>query len=95
MPHKWGEHPGHFGPPWGSHRRFIFWRFAMIFGGISLFFLTAIAIILYLVFRQTDPTYSPFTLLANICLLPITFVLVAFLLGGLAFRRLGTVFPQI
>jgi len=67
----------------------------MIFGGISLFFLTAIGIILYILYRQIDPTYSPLTLLANICLLPITFILVAFLLGGLAFRRLGTPFADI
>jgi len=67
----------------------------MIFGGISLFFLAAIGIILYISYRQTDPAYSPITLLANICVLPITFILVAFLLGGLAFRRLGTPFADI
>ncbi len=94
-PHDWREHSHRFRPPWGRHRRFIFWRFAMIFGGISLFFLTAIGIILFILYRQTNPDYSPITLLANICVLPVTFILVAFLLGGLAFRRLGTPFADI
>jgi signal transduction histidine kinase len=93
--HDWRRHPRHFRPPWQHNRRFIFWRFAMIFGGISLFFLTAIGIILYILYRQTGSAYSPITLLANICVLPITFILVAFLLGGLAFRRLGTPFADI
>jgi len=95
QPHNWREHSHHFRPPWQRNRRFIFWRFAIIFGGISLFFLTAIGIILYIAYRHTDPTYSSITLLANICVLPITFILVAFLLGGLAFRRLGTPFADI
>jgi hypothetical protein len=94
-PHDWHERTHHFGPPWQRHRRFIFWRFAMVFGGISLFFLAAIGIILFILYRQTNPDYSPITLLANICVLPVTFILVAFLLGGLAFRRLGTPFADI
>jgi len=93
--HDWRKHSRHFGPPWQHNRRFIFWRFVLIFGGISLFFLVAIGIILFILYRQTNPDYSPLTLLVNICALPITFILVAFLLGGLAFRRLGTPFADI
>jgi len=93
--HDWRKHSRHFGPPWQHNRRFIFWRFVLIFGGISLFFLVAIGIILFILYRQTNPDYSPLTLLVSICVLPVTFILVAFLLGGLAFRRLGTPFADI
>jgi len=95
MPYNWHEHPRHFRPPWARNRRFIFWRFAMIFGGMSIFFLTAIGIILYLVFSQTNPDFSPASLLAVICGVPLAFMLAASLLGGLAFRRLGTPFADI
>jgi signal transduction histidine kinase len=96
-PPHWPDHPHHprrYGPPWVRNRRFIFWRFAMIFGGISALFLIGIGIILYLVFGQT-PNYSPITLLAIICGLPLAFMLAASLLGGAAFRRLGTPFADI
>ena len=93
-PHDWREHSHRFRPPWERHRRFIFWRFAMIFGGISVLFLLGIGIILYLVFGKT-PNYSPITLLAIICGLPFAFMLAASLLGGTAFRRLGTPFADI
>jgi signal transduction histidine kinase len=91
---NWRDHSHRFGPPWSRHRRFIFWRFAMAFGGISVLFLLGIGIILYLVFGQT-PNYSPITLLAIICGLPFVFMLAASLLGGTAFRRLGTPFADI
>ena len=73
----------------------MFRRFAFFFGGISLFFLVAIGIILYLVVGQTHPDYFPISLLAAICGVPLAFMLVASLLGGLAFRRLGTPFADI
>jgi two-component system OmpR family sensor kinase/two-component system sensor histidine kinase BaeS len=95
MPYNWREHPRHFRPPWTRHRRFIFWRFAMVFGGISIFFLTAIGIILYLVFDPSNQNYSPTVLLAILCGVPLAFMLAASLLGGLAFRRLGTPFADI
>ncbi|MGB7873482.1 MAG: ATP-binding protein [Anaerolineales bacterium] len=94
-PHNWHDHPRHFRPPWQRNRRFMFWRFAMIFGGISIFFLTAIGVILYLVFGQANPDFSPATLLTIICGVPLAFMLLASLLGGLAFRRLGTPFADI
>ena len=93
-PHNWHDRSHHLGPPWERHRRFIFWRFALIFGGITVLFLLGIGIILYLVFGQT-PNYSPLTLLAIICGLPLAFMLAAFILGGTAFRRLGTPFADI
>ena len=96
--HDWRDrshYPRHFRPPWTRNRRFIFWRFAMIFGGISIFFLTAIGIILYLLFGQTHPEFSPVNLMAAICGVPLAFILLALLMGGLAFRRLGTPFADI
>jgi signal transduction histidine kinase len=95
MPPNWREHSHRFGPPWQRHRRFIFWRFAMVFGGISILFLTAIGIILYLVFGQVNPDYSPTVLMAILCGLPLAFLLAAMLMGMLAFRRLGTPFADI
>ena len=95
MPYNWQDHPRHFGPPWARNRRFIFWRFAMVFGGIIIFFLTAIVIILYLVFSQTNPNFSPATLVAVLCGVPLAFMLLASLVSGLAFRRLGTPFADI
>jgi signal transduction histidine kinase len=94
-PHNWRDHPRHFGPPWARNRRFMFRRFAFFFGGISLFFLVAIGIILYLVVGRTHPDYFPVSLLAAVCAVPLAFMLVASLLGGLAFRRLGTPFADI
>ncbi len=95
-PYNWHDHSRHFGPPWQRNRRFIFWRFAMIFGGISFFFLTAIGIVLYLVFGQTHPENFPVGLVVTaICGVPLFFMLMASLLGGLAFRRLGTPFADI
>ncbi|MGD8406373.1 MAG: ATP-binding protein [Anaerolineales bacterium] len=95
-PHNWREHRHHYRPSWGQNRRFIFWRFAMIFGGMSLFFLTAIGIVLYLVFGQTHPENFPVGLVVTaICGVPLFFMLMASLLGGLAFRRLGTPFADI
>jgi two-component system OmpR family sensor kinase/two-component system sensor histidine kinase BaeS len=67
----------------------------MVFGGISVFFLTAIGIVLYLVFGQANLETSPATLLAVLCGVPLAFMLAASLLGGLAFRRLGTPFADI
>jgi len=92
--HDWRKHNHQFRPPWQRNRRFIFWRFAMVFGGISVFFLLGIGIILYLVFGQA-PNYSPITLLAIVCGLPLSFMFAASLLGGAAFRRLGTPFADV
>jgi len=95
-PHNWHDRPHHFRPPWQRNRRFIFWRFAMFFGGISFFFLAAIGIVLYLVFAQTHPENFPVGLAVTaICVVPLFFVLMASLLGGMAFRRLGTPFADI
>ena len=97
-PHIWYDYPHrppHFRPPWTHNRRFIFKRFALFVGGISFLFLAAIGIILYLVVGQAHPKYFSIGLVAAVCGVPLAFMLVASLLGGLAFRRLGTPFADI
>jgi two-component system OmpR family sensor kinase/two-component system sensor histidine kinase BaeS len=59
------------------------------------FFLAAIGVIIYLIFGQAHPEYSPTSLLAIICGVPLAFMLAASVFGGLAFRRLGTPFADI
>lgn len=93
--HDWREHRHHFRPPWKRNRRFIFWRFAVIFGGISILFLAAIGIVMYLVINMLPPERPRIGMLIPICGVPLAFMLVSFLLGGLAFRRLGTPFADI
>ncbi len=93
-PHNWREHPRHFGPPWERHRRFIFWRFAFIFGGISILFLAAIGIVIYLVLTMLPSERPRISMLIPICGVPLAFMLISFLAGGLAFRRLGTPFGR-
>ena len=48
-----------------------------------------------LITGQTLPDYLRGGLLAAVCGIPLGFTLVSFLLGGLAFRRLGTPFADI
>ena len=93
--HDWHEHSHHFRRPWRHNRRFIFWRFAIIFGGISILFLAAIGIVAYLVINLPHPNRPNIGILIPLCGVPLTFMLVSFLLGGLAFRRLGTPFADI
>jgi signal transduction histidine kinase len=96
-PHDWRKHSHHFKPPWRRNRRFIFWRFAIIFGGISILFLAAIGIVAYLVMHTPQPQLERprLAFLIPFCGVPLVFMLVSFLLGGLAFRRLGTPFADI
>jgi two-component system OmpR family sensor kinase/two-component system sensor histidine kinase BaeS len=94
--HNWkNRHPRHFRRPWRHNRRFIFWRFAFIFGGISILFLAAIGIVAYLVTNLQHPERPRIGALIPLCSVPLAFMLVSFLLGGLAFRRLGTPFADI
>ncbi len=94
-PHEWRKHANHFRPPWRRNRRFMFWRFAIIFGGISILFLAAIGIVIYLSMHTPQPERPRIGILIPFCGVPLAFMLVSFLLGGLAFRRLGTPFADI
>jgi len=89
------HHSRHFSPHWQRNRRFIFWRFAFIFGGISILFLVAIGIVAYLVITLPHPERPRIGILIPLCGVPLVFMLGSFLLGGLAFRRLGTPFVDI
>jgi two-component system OmpR family sensor kinase/two-component system sensor histidine kinase BaeS len=60
-----------------------------------IFFLAAIGLIIYLIFGQARPEFSPTSLLAIICGVPLVFMLAASIFGGMAFRRLGTPFADI
>jgi len=94
-PYNWHEHRHHYRPPWRSNRRFVFWRFAMAFGGMIFFFLAAIGVIIYLIFGQAHPEFSPTSLLAILCGVPLAFMILASIIGGMTFRRLGTPFADI
>ena len=93
--HDWRDHSHHFRPPWRRNRRFIFWRFAVIFGGISILFLAAIGIVFYLVITILPSERPRIGMLIPLCGVPLAFMLISFLVGGLAFRRLGTPFADI
>jgi len=93
--HDWRNHPRHFRRPWQRNRRFIFWRFAFIFGGISIFFLVAIGLVIFLITGQPLPDHVRGGLLVAVCGVPFVFTLLAFMVGGLAFRRLGKPFADI
>lgn len=82
-------------PPWSPgirhKRRFFLWRLAALFFGVSLLFLAAIFIVLALVFGPLNSqSYAPQILFAAACAVPLTFALLAALMGGWAFRRIGS-----
>ena len=90
-PPHWRRHP----PTWpaGLHqkRRFLVWRFAVTFAAVFLVFLAGLAFVFALAgraFGQSLP-HSEILLLAA-CIVPVGFMLLMALLGGWAFRRIGT-----
>lgn len=82
-------------PSWQRNRRFIFLRFLTIFGGIAIFFLFAIGIILYFFSDQLPTSHFRGGLLLMVYGIPAAFTVIAFLIGSLAFRRLGKPFVEI
>ena len=72
-PHDWRSHSHSFRPPWGRHRQFIFWRFAIFFGGISILFLAAIGIIIYLAMNAPHPERPRLGILIPFCGVPLAF----------------------
>lgn len=95
--HKRPFHEHAFRLPWRRNRRFIFWRFAAFIGGVSVLFVAAIAIVMFVAMRTPASQFErPLPgILIPFCGVPLAFMLVAFLLGGLAFRRLGTPIADI
>jgi signal transduction histidine kinase len=80
--------PNHLPPTNG--RRFVFFGFAMLFGGVLLLFVLGMAA-MYLLSPgpHPDSMRHPNSGLPLICLVPPAFVFLAFLFGGLGFRRYG------
>jgi two-component system OmpR family sensor kinase/two-component system sensor histidine kinase BaeS len=76
---------------WTHKRRFVFWRFLGLFGVISFLFIAAIGVVLFLAFGPLQGGLNrPGGLLLAACVVPVVFFALASLLGGLAFRRIGT-----
>jgi signal transduction histidine kinase len=77
-------------------RRFVFFRFAVFFMGLSFIFLVGIGIILFVVFgpHRPEPHFTGgLGLLA--CGIPLGFLLLAALMSGMAFRRYGTPLAEV
>ena len=72
----------------GVKRRYLFWRFAGLFGGMLIFFTIGMLLLLPIVDKPLSQVFpSPSILFLVMCVLPAMFFL---LVGGLAFRRMGT-----
>ncbi len=82
-------------PSWQRNRRFIFLRFLVIFGGISASFVFAILLILYLYSDELPQSHLRSGLLLIVHGIPIAFIILSFLVGNLAFQRLGKPFADI
>ena len=82
-------------PSWKHNRQFIFQRFLIIFGGIAVFFLFAIGLILYLFSDLLPQSHFRGGLLLIVYGIPVAFTAMAFIIGSLAFRRLGKPFADI
>ena len=87
----WRQVPPHWWAGRRTKRRFLFWRFAAVFGAFMAVFLGFFVLFLALVYK---PLVSAFpqtgTLLGLICGVPLGFVGLAAIIGGLAFRRIGS-----
>lgn len=89
------EPPWRGGPPWmagrTNKRRFMFMRFALFFGTILGLFLTALIVVLALLFQPLHTVLPrPQVLLLVLCGVPLSFTALAAVFGGLAFRRIGS-----
>jgi len=89
--HRAHHHP----PPWQSDvihkRRFLFRRFLALFGVLVLFFVSGILGVLLLL----RPAHENPSLALLACFIPLLFTLAAFILGGLAFRRIGSPLVEV
>ncbi len=72
-------------------RRFLVWRFGIVFGALALIFLVLVVVVVSLTLepqRMAMPHSG--MLLVMVCGLPLGIFALVSLLGGLAFRRIGT-----
>ncbi|HJW90578.1 MAG TPA: histidine kinase dimerization/phospho-acceptor domain-containing protein [Anaerolineales bacterium] len=102
-PRHWWHHPHNFrlsGPPWSRgfapKRRYVFRRFAAVFGAIAFLFVAALTTVLVLVLGPIEAgPHRPEALLLVACGVPFAFMALASLLGGWAFRRMGSPIVEI
>ncbi len=77
-------------------RRFVFWGFLALFGGLTLFFLFGIGLVFWLVTGDFPPDFgrpTHFNPLA--CLIPLVFLVFASALGRIGFHRYARPFAEI
>ena len=85
---KFHNHPRFPRHHWKGSRRFFFWPFAILFGGITLLFFAGIGALIYLVLtQQTDVIRGSWLLL--LCGVPFIFIFFISIIGNFAFRRFG------
>jgi signal transduction histidine kinase len=101
-PHRWHGPPGNWGeenwshrrwrrggPPWARNRRFMFVRFAFMFGGMAFLFLVALGALLFIVQALNTNWQSVGGLALVVCMVPLAFISLAGWLGRSAFRRVA------
>jgi two-component system sensor histidine kinase BaeS len=81
-------------PSWTHNRRFLLWRFAWVFGGLSLLFIIGIGIIGYLTIPH-DGGHARGGAFLPLCAIPILFIILASVIGGISFRRYGTPIAEV
>jgi signal transduction histidine kinase len=82
----------------GHNRRFVFWAFFGLFGGLTVLFLFGLGAIFWLLSGGNLPDmYHPVQgrVALGLCFIPLGFMLLAGFLGRTGFRRLGKPFAEI
>ncbi len=90
-PPSWRQGPPHWWARRGTKRRFLFWRFAAVFGAFMAVFIGFFILFLALVYQPLARAFpQPGVLLGVICGVPLGFFALVAIIGGLAFRRIGS-----
>ena len=90
-PPLWRHSPPRWWRERSSKRRFLFWRFAAIFGAIMAVFLGFFILFVALAYRFLVEAFpQPAVLLGLVCGIPVIFVSLAGIAGGAAFRRVSS-----
>ena len=86
---RWRSKPHAWHTARNPKRRFLFWRFAMVFGFMWLMFVAALVLVslAYLALRPATGDFIPELLI--VCSIPFVFTLLIFILGRWAFSRIG------
>lgn len=75
--------------PWARNRRAMFFGMAVLFGGMAFLFLVALAALLLIVQAFNTNWQSVGGLAAAVCLVPLTFLILAAVLARWGFRRVA------